>query len=190
MIDPEGRPLALLGGLQQPLHVGGERRCDDLQSGCLHEHGLRTRGVLCGAGEANADEGVEHDRDLDLAAAHVGDVGRLVDDLWPSLECEAAGADRDDRVEPGHRGADAHAAKAELRDRRAQDARLEFVVQRLDIFGMEQAAEARAPDDDDALVLAHQVADRLDLRLAESDFCHDCASSGQIDRILTAARRG
>ena len=189
MIDPECRPLAVLGGRQQCLHVGSARRRDHLQPGRLHQHGLRTRGMLRGAGDADADQRMEHDRHLDLAAAHVGDVGRLVDDLRPGFEGEAAGADGDDRVETRHRGADAHSAKAELGDRRTQDARPELVVQRLDVLGVEQAAEARAADDDDALVFAHQVADRLDLRFAERDFGHDRARSDRIEGS-TAARRG
>ncbi len=132
MVDPECRPLAVLGGRQQPLHVRSECGRDDLQSGCLHEHGLRTSGVLRGTGYADSDQRMEHDRDFDLAAAHVGDIGRLVDDLRPGFECKAAGADGDDRVETRHCRADAHPAKAELGDRCAQDARLELVVQRLD----------------------------------------------------------
>ena len=132
--------------------------------------------MLRGAGYADADQRMEHDRDLDLAAAHVGDVGCLVDDLRPGFEGEAAGADGDDRIEARHRRADAHAAEAKLGDRRAQDARPELVVQRLDVLGVEQAAEARATNDDDALVFAHQVADCFDLRFAEGDVRHDRCS--------------
>ena len=50
---------------------------------------------------------------------------------------------------------------------------IELVVQRLDELGMEQAAETRAADDDDALVVAHQVADRFDLGFAERGLRHD-----------------
>src|ERR1700704_6960195 len=64
--------------------------------------------MLSRAEHADADERMEHDGDLHLAAAHVTDIGRLIDDLRPRFECEAARADGDDRVEPGNRCADSH----------------------------------------------------------------------------------
>ena len=175
VIDPERRPLAVLDGCQQWLHVGSARRCDHLQTRCLHEHRLRTCGVLCRARDANADQRVEHDRHLDLAAAHIGDIGRLIDDLRPGFEGEATGADGDDRVQTRHRRSDAHPAKAELGDRRTQDTRSELIMQWFDLPCVEQATKSPAANDNDAFVFPHEVADRLDLRFAECGFRHNRA---------------
>src|ERR1700704_1435953 len=139
--------------------------------------------MLSRAEHAYADERVEHDGDLHLAAAHVADIGRLIDDLRPRFECEAARADGDDRVEPGNRGADSHAAEAEFCDRGAQNSRIEFIMQRLYEFGVEEATETRSADDDDAVIFSHEIADRLDFRLSKGDFRHDAGSSDQVERL-------
>src|SRR5262249_55210335 len=129
-----------------------------------------------------------------------------IHDLRPGLEGEAAGADGDDRVEAADGRADRHAAEPELGDRRAQDPGIEFVEQRLHEFLMQEAAEQPAADDDDALVGAHEIADRLDLRFAEGDVSHDPApeayasedarerallrSKTRVNALLLSARHG
>src|SRR5439155_13092974 len=60
----------------------------------------------------------ENDRDLELSAGHVADVGGVVVELVEGDQGKAPAHELDDRPQAAHRGADAEPAKARLADRR------------------------------------------------------------------------
>ena len=74
----------------------------------------------------------KHDRAFHLATRHVVRLGRRVDDLVDRLHGEVERHEFDDRLQPGHRRADADAGKAVLGDRRIDHApRAEFLQEAL-----------------------------------------------------------
>ena len=115
--------------LEQALGVVRRRRHHDLSPGtCAYmrlERLAVLRAELCG----RAARAAEHDRQLELPARHLPDLGRVVDDLIDRDEREVQGHELDDRPQPDHRRADADAGEAALGDRRVDDALLAELLQ-------------------------------------------------------------
>ena len=138
--------------------------------------------MLCGELAPTAGRHADHERDRELAARHVADGGRVVENL---VEREQAEVDRhhlDDRAHARECRADAGADERRFREWRVADTLLaEFREQP----HAHRIAASVAPD-----VLAHQEHTRIALQrltqrrahcLAVSGFdrspCHDCAPS-------------
>ncbi|MNC85518.1 hypothetical protein D3C83_11220 [compost metagenome] len=112
----------------------------------------------------------EDERHLPLAARHVVDLRRLVADLIHDQHQEVAEHDVDDRPHAGHRGADAQAGEARLRDRRIDDPPgAEFLDQALEhLEGRARFGDVLAHEDD-GRVAAHLFGNRLADGVAETD---------------------
>ena len=109
-------------GLEQALGVGGRVGLDDLQARDVAVPGGIVLAVLGGDARRGAVRAAEDDRRAHLAAGHVERLGGRVDDLVDRLHGEVEGHELDDRLQAGHRRADADAGKAVLGDRRVDDA--------------------------------------------------------------------
>ncbi len=75
-------------------------------------------GVVGRRRAADADAAAQDDRHFEPAAAHVLDLGGLVDQLADGVEDEVDEHEVDDRARAGHRRAGAEADEAALGDRR------------------------------------------------------------------------
>ena len=153
-------------GLQQALVVGGRKRRDHLEARDLRVPGRIVLAVLGGDAGGGAVRAAEHDRAAHLAAGHVERLGRGVDDLVDRLHGEVEGHELDDRLQAGHRRADADAGKAVLGDRRIDHALgAEFLQQALrDLVGALIFGDLLAHDEDVGVaphLLGHGVAQRF-----------------------------
>ena len=150
-------------GLEQALGVGRRVGHDHLQARDMAVPGGIVLAVLGGDARGRTVRAAEDDRRAHLAARHVERLGGRIDDLVDRLHGEVEGHEFDDRLQPGHRRADADAGKAVLGDRRVDDApRPEFLQQALrDLVG--------------ALVLGDLLAHDEDVRVAAHLFGHGVA---------------
>jgi hypothetical protein len=82
LVFEEDHGIVVADGLdQQSLGLVGGGRDDDLQAGNMGEYGVQTLAVLAGGAEAGAVHGAYHQRRGRLAAEHVAELGRLIEDL-------------------------------------------------------------------------------------------------------------
>ena len=108
------RPLASAGGRRH-----GEQHARHVQVERLQAVRVRRAELVAGALRHP-----HHHRHLRLAAEHVVDRRHVVDDLVHREQREVDRHQLDDRAQPGHRGADAHADDRVLGDRRVAHALL------------------------------------------------------------------
>ncbi len=148
MLDEDDGVLVADRRLQQALGVGGRGGHGDEQAGDVQEQRLQAVRVRRPQLVAGALGHAHDERHADLAAEHVVDVGRVVDDLVEREQREVDRHQLDHRPQPGHRGADAHADDRVLGDRRVAHAPLAELLQQPGGH-LEGAAEH-------ADVLAHQ----------------------------------
>jgi hypothetical protein len=90
-------------GRHQALGVRRRRGQRDLQPGTPTNIAVDRAGVLTGPAGGEAVAGLEHERHLDLAAAHVAKARRLVDDLVHRDQHELGHVQLDDRAQAGQR---------------------------------------------------------------------------------------
>ena len=123
--------------------------------------------MLGGDAGGRAVRSAEHDRRTHLAAGHIERLGRRIDDLVDRLHGEVEGHELDDRLQAGHRRADADAGEAVLGDRRVDHAaRAELLQQPLrDLVGALILGDFLAHDED-VLVAAHLFGHRVAQRFA------------------------
>src|SRR5262249_47421464 len=115
----------------------------------------------------------EHDRHVELPAAHLEDLRRVVDDLVDRDEREVERHEFDDRPEADHRRADPDAGEAHLGDRRVDDAALaEPLQQALRDFVGAVVVPALLAHDEHARIALHLLAHRLLKCLAIADDRH------------------
>ena len=127
--------------------------------------------MLGGELAAGAGRHADHQRHAELVARHVAHRGRGVEDLVEREQAEIHRHQLDDRAHAGHRGADARAGEAGLRQRRVANALgTELGQQPL----AHRVAAAIAADvlahQEHALVAPQRVADRLAHGLAIGEF--------------------
>ncbi len=162
--------------LQQPARVGGRGRGDDLQAGHVREPGVEALRVLGRELRAAAARRADDQRAARLAAEHVADLGRVVDDLVEGVEREVHGHDLHDRPRAGHRRADRGADEALLGDRRVAHA---VGAELLHQAGGDAVGAVEEPDllahHEHALVALELLPQRLVERLA--DGLHDTGPS-------------
>ena len=113
------------------------------------------------------------DRDIELAARHREHVGRVVHHLIERDERKTEGHEFDDRPQPDHGGADAHAGKTIFADRRVDDAlRAEAFEQALaDFVGAVVFGDFFAHQENVRIALQF-FRERFVQRLAISDLAH------------------
>ena len=112
-----------MAALSRPFMSAGARRNGDLQPGRRQELRVDHLGMLRRRRAHGAVDAAEGERQARLAAGHVAQLGGLVADLIPAAIEEAGELDLDHRPHARHRGADAGAGEAGLRDRRVAHAR-------------------------------------------------------------------
>ena len=109
--------------------VAGREHLDARDVGVPAFQAVRMLGGELAAGAGRHADDQRHGK---LAARHVRDGRRIVEDLVEGEQAEIAGHDLDDRAQSGHRRADAGADEGALGKRRVADAaRAEFVEQSL-----------------------------------------------------------
>ena len=120
---------------------------------------------------AGAGRHADHQRHAELVTRHVAHRGRGVEDLVEGEQAEVHRHQLDDRAHAGHRGADAGAGEAGLRQWRIADAfGAEFRQQAL-AHGIAAAIAADIlAHQEHRGVAAHSVADRLAHRVAIAEF--------------------
>src|SRR5262249_30654492 len=110
------------------------------------------------------------DRQGELSIRHVAQLGGVVDELIVGSEGEVPGHELDDRPQPDHRGADADAGEAGLRDRRVDHPALAEPLQHA--LGSPVGAVIVADlltHQEDGVVALHLLAHGLAERFAERD---------------------
>ena len=124
----------------QALRIGGGRRQRDLQPRDAHEHPVDRTGVLPRPAGGEAVSGLQHQRHLDLTAAHGVKARRLVDHLVHRDQKELGHVQLHDRPQAGECGADRedsiahfdgrcrHAGLGEVQQREAGHAPLCFIL--------------------------------------------------------------
>ena len=199
VLDEDDRVVVADRGLQQPLGVGRGRRHGDEQAG--HVEVERLPGVRVRRAElvAGALRHAHHQRHLDLAAEHVADRRRVVDDLVHRQQREVDRHELDDGAQAGHRRADAHADDRVLGDRRVAHALLAELLEQAggDLEGAVEDADVLAHEHDVRVAL-HLLAQRGVQRLAVAHDGHRApqssprwaASAGLGDASLTRVRAG
>jgi len=161
-------------GRHQAFRVGGGRRHHDLQARHAHEHRTDRAGVLARPAGGEAEAGLEHQGDLDLAAAHGAEARRLVDHLVHRDEHELGHVELDHGPEARHGRSDRHADLGRLGDRGDADAVLaELLDVRLVLGRRHVLAEV-----EDRVVALHLEHDRLVDGGDERQFmCHESIAS-------------
>src|ERR671915_403997 len=176
VLDEDDRVVVADGGLQQALGV--RRRARHRYQETRHVQVERLEAVRMGGAElvARALRHADHDRHLDLAAEHVADRRRVVDDLVHREQREVDGHDLDHRPQADHGRADAHADDGVLGDRRVAHALLAEVLEEAlrDLEGALEDPDVFAHDED-VLVGLHLLAKRLVERLAVAHRGHQSA---------------
>ena len=107
---------------QETLGLIGVGRQHHLQPRDVGEHRVEALAVLRGGAEAGAVHGADHQRGHRLAAEHVAELGRLVEDLVEADPHEVDEHQFDDRAEPGGRGARRGADERDLGEMRVEHA--------------------------------------------------------------------
>ena len=114
---------------------------------------------------AAADRGAEQDRERHLAAEHVVDLRRLIDDLVHGDKTERDLPPIGDRAEAATRGTDRHTGEGGLSDRRRLDPLFAKLLQeRRDCVGRHV---------EDLGVAPHLLGDRLERGLVVGQLSHD-----------------
>ena len=172
VLEVEHRVRIVQRRQQQALGVGRRGRARDLQTRHVREAGLGVLRVEGAAGEAAAARQPHHDGDADAGSVML--LGRHGHDVVPGAGHEVGELHLRDGAHAGDRGARAGADDGGLGQRRVDHARgAELLLE--PVRGLEGAA-GRAdvlPDDEDALVPAQLVAERLPDRLDVGPFGHD-----------------
>ena len=158
---------------EEPAHVLGRRRVDDLEAGHVHEPGLELLRVLRARAPAGAALGADRQRHLHLAAGHRPVLRRLVDELLHREGQEVLVHDLDDRAHALHRGADAGADDRHLGDRCVADA----LGPELGEHALRDAHRAAhlgdvLAHDEDVVVGAHRARERVADRFAVGQLRH------------------
>ncbi len=140
VLDEDDGVLVADRGLQQALGVGGRGGNGDEQAGDVQEH--RLQAVRMGWAElmACALGHADHQRHRHLAAEHVANVRRAVDDLVERQQREVDRHQLDDRSQSAHRRAHADSDDRVLRDRRVANTALVELLQQT-VGDLERAAE-------------------------------------------------
>ena len=116
------------------------------------------------------------DRDIELAAGHREHVRRVVHHLVEGDERETERHEFDDRPQPDHRGADAHAGKTVFTDRRVDDPLgPETFEQALAHFVSAVVFGDLFTHQEDVRIARQLFGERFVERLAVSDFSHALA---------------
>ena len=172
-LDEHDRVVVADRGLQQALRVVRGRRHHDLEARHVRVEALERLAVLRADLHRRTTRPAEHDRHVILPAAHLIDLRRVVDDLIDRDEREVERHELDDRPQPDHRGADADAGKAHLRDRRVDDAALAEPLQHAlrDLVRAVVVADLFAHHEHVGVAL-HLFAHRLVERFAVADDAH------------------
>ena len=106
---------------KQPLGVIGRGGDHDAQAREMGVHRIVIARVMRGRRMADADAASQQDGHLEPAAAHVLDLGDLIDDLAHGIEDEIGEHEVDDRPRAGHGGPAAQADETALADRRVAE---------------------------------------------------------------------
>ena len=139
--------------------------------------------MLRGGAEAGAVHGADHERGHRLAAEHVAELGRLVEDLVEADPHEVDEHQLGDGAKAGRGGTGGGADEGRFGDRRIENAlAAEFAHQAFGdaerpapgvvLAGRAEAAGDVLAHDDDARIAAHLVAQRLEDRLAVAFLAH------------------
>ena len=166
MLEDDHRVGVLERRQQQPLGVGGRRGLHHLEAGDVAEPGLEALAVLGGGAGAGARRHPHHQRHRGLAAEHVAQLRRLVDDLLHRERGEVGELELEDRAQAGQRRADRDAGAAELGDRRVHHPVRAEAVDEIagHLEGAAVDADVLAHQDHPLVALEgdpHRVADRL-----------------------------
>jgi hypothetical protein len=144
----QDRVVVVYRGEEHALRVVGGRRHHDLQAGDVDEPGLQGLGVLGGGAGSGASGGADYHRDPSLAAEHVPDLGRLVDELVHAVGYKVRELQLGYRAHPHERRTRAQPDVAGLGDGRVHHALLAELLDHAPAH-----AERAAVDAD---VLAHE----------------------------------
>ena len=143
--------------LEQAFGVGGRGRRHDLEAGDMTQPALPRLRVLRPELEGRPVRAPEHDRDRELPARLVQDLGRRVHDLVERQDREVPRHELDHRPEPRHGRPHADPREPELRDGRVHHAH------RAELFEQPAAHLVRALVDPDFLAHQEDVAVALHL---------------------------
>ena len=173
VLEEDDRVVVVDRRPEQAAHVLGRRRVDDLQARHVHEPRLELLRMLRARRPAGAALRADRQRHLHLAARHVAVLRGLVDDLLERERQEVLVHDLDDRAHARHRRADARADDRHLGDRRVAHALgAELVEQALrDAHRAAHLGDVLAHDED-VVVLAHRLHERVADGLAVGDLRH------------------
>src|SRR5690606_32501342 len=128
--------------------------------------------------QRGARRSTEADRALEFARGHVVDLRRAVEDLVHRQDREVERHELDDRAQPEHRCTYAETGKAELRDRRIDDALLtETIEQALRDLVRAVVEPDFLTHQEDVGIALHFLSERLVQRLAICQYSHDPLST-------------
>ena len=155
----------------------------------MQEHRLQAVGVCRPELVASALGHADHQRHGDLAAEHVADVGRAVDDLVEREQREVDRHQLNHWPQPAHRGAHGDPDDRVLRDRRIAHAPLAELLQQTgrDLEGPAEHTDVLAHQHH-ALVAPQLLAQRRVQRLAVAQLRHQDSSS--LSSSAVVIRRG
>src|SRR5215472_13451070 len=179
-------------GFEQALGVGRGCRNRHAQARAMQKVRLQALAVLGAQLMAPALRGTNHQRHLGLAAEHVVDFGRVVDDLIHREQAEIYGHQLDYRLESAHRGANPCAHYREFRNRSVPHPFLAVHGQQSvgDLEGTAEVADFLAHDKH-ALVAVEFLAQRDVESFAIADLCHWKVRSGtRVDTFAQFLDRG
>ncbi len=154
-------------------------------------HRIIIAGVMRGRRMADADAAAKQDGHLEPPAAHVLDLGDLIDDLAHGIEDEIGEHEVDDRACAGHGGPAAQADESALADRCiAEPDRAVQVIKpgrRLEV-----AAAYADPfaQDEDRRVARHLLGQALERRLHVADFARSGFRAAWVKTTSMATRSG
>ena len=123
MFQEDHRVARAEGVFQQSLGIVGRRRDDHAQAREMSVHRIIIARVMRGRRMADADAAAQQDGHLEPAAAHVLNLGDLIDDLAHGIEHEIGEHEVDDRPGAGHGRAATQADESALADRRVAQPR-------------------------------------------------------------------
>ena len=160
VLEDEHRVGVGEGGPEHAAGVVEGGRREDAQPGDVGVPALQAVRVLRGELAAGAGGHPDHERYVELAAGHVQQRRRVVEDLVEGEQAEVDRHDLDDGPHAAQRGADAGADERRLRQRRVADAlRAELLEQaEADAEAAAVAADVLAHEED-AVVAAQGLAD-------------------------------
>ena len=172
VLDVDDRVRVGDRGAEEPGGIGRGGRHDHLQPGHVREPGLQALRVLRAAALAGAALRPQHQRHRQLAARHEVRLRRLVDELVEGERDEVDEHDLDHRPQARLRRADRDPGDRRLADRRVADAL------GAELLGQPGGRAPRAAlgdvlaEDEDALVVAHLLGQRLRDRLEVRRLAH------------------